>query len=83
MTYFDTAAACCVQTFGTEGLCEYIDVCNPTPLETPEPTPAPTPVPTPEPTPEPTLEPTFGSTPTVSKEVTSPPIMNNDGRGGN
>jgi hypothetical protein len=73
---FASLQECCEETQpGAD--CLYDDICNPDP---PAPTPnevvsmVPTLVFTPEPTPgEGTGEPTFGSTPTVSKEVTGPP----------
>ena len=54
---FDTVLACC-EAEEAEGECTFIDVCNPVPELV---------------TPIPTDQPTFGSTPTVSKEVTGPP----------
>jgi hypothetical protein len=73
---FASLQECCEVTQSGED-CLYNDICNPDP---PAPTPTevvsmvPTLVFTPEPTPgEGTGEPTFGSTPTVSKEVTGPP----------
>ena len=80
---FASLQECCEATQSDEEECLYDDVCvedPPTPSPTPEPTPVPTPVEiivTPSPTTpieiETTGEPTFGSTPTVSKEVTGPP----------
>jgi hypothetical protein len=73
---FASLQECCEETQSGAD-CLYDDICNPDP---PAPTPievvsmVPTLLFTPEPTPgEGTGEPTFGSTPTVSKEVTGPP----------
>jgi hypothetical protein len=80
---FASLQECCEETQSDEEECLYDDVCVEDP-PTPSP-PTPEVISTPEPsaeiieTPSPTTpiettgEPTFGSTPTVSKEVTGPP----------
>jgi hypothetical protein len=63
---FLTLLECCDQTDGTE--CAFDDVC----VTEESTTPAPSVIFTPQPS---TDNPTFGSTPTVSKEVTGPPTI--------
>ena len=84
-TFYGSEKECCSSEFSSNEKCIVRDVCRPdvpvTPVPTLQPTeeiltPVPTFIPTEEPTTKlPTLSPTFGSTPTVSKEISGPPTV--------
>jgi hypothetical protein len=84
---FDDESACCIVQFGSVTACDTSNICIPEPPEssfTLPPTDGDFPlqptVPETAETPFPSPSPSFGSTPTVSKEVTGPPTLARGGR---